>query len=210
MLLPTRAATEFFLRIPQADEEGFDSAVVIVDDEEAVKEVARQIKDMGFEMFSLVAVIETIRMNVLLVSGATALVAVVALVVAAIGITNTMIMAVLERTHEIGIMKALGARDGHIRLIFVVEGLLMGLVGSGIGTTLGWLASFPGDAIARRIMESQPQQPMKDVLKDSLLVFPVWLVVGVPALVCLITTLAAWYPASRAARVDPVTSLRHE
>ena len=165
---------------------------------------------MGFETYSLVAVIETVRMNVMLISGATALVAVVALIVAAIGITNTMIMAVLERTHEIGILKALGARDGHIRLIFVVEGLLMGLVGSGIGMTLGWLASFPGDSIARSIMESQAQQLDRDLAKDSLFVFPPWLVLGVPALVCLITTLAAWYPAARAARVDPVTSLRHE
>ncbi len=206
VLLPTRAAAEFVLRFPQADEEGFDSAVVIVDREEAVKEVERQIKGMGFEAYSLAAIIETVRMNVMLVSAATAFVAVVALIVAAIGITNTMIMSVLERTHEIGIMKALGARDGHIRLIFVVEGVLMGLVGSGIGLALGWLASLPGNSIAKSFMEPQTRTPVK----DSLFAFPIWLVLGVPALVCLITTLAAWYPASRAARVDPVTSLRHE
>ena len=47
-------------------------------------------------------------------------------------------------------------------------------------------------------------------VKDTLFAFPIWLVLGVPALVCLITTLAAAYPAARAARVDPVTSLRHE
>jgi putative ABC transport system permease protein len=145
-------------------------------------------------------------MNVLLVSMATALVAIVALTVAAIGITNTMIMSVLERTHEIGVMKALGARDRHIRLIFVVEGLFLGVLGSLIGLVLGWLASFPGDSFAKSIM--QPQTPMP--VKDSLFAFPPWLVVGVPALVCLITTLAALYPAHRAARVDPVTSLRHE
>jgi putative ABC transport system permease protein len=206
VLLPTRAAAEFVLRFPHADEEGFDSAVVIVDREEAVKEVAHKIEEMGFQPYSLVAVIETVRLNVLLVSSATALVAIVALIVAAIGITNTMIMAVLERTHEIGIMKALGARDHHIRLIFVVEGALMGLLGSALGLAIGWLASFPGDAIAQSFVDPQTHLP----LKDSVFAFPIWLVVGAPALVCLITTLAAWYPASRAARVDPVTSLRHE
>ncbi len=147
-----------------------------------------------------------VRMNVLLVSVATAFVAIIALVVAAIGITNTMIMSVLERMREIGIMKALGARDGHIRLIFVVEGVLMGLVGGGLGLLLAWLASFPGDWYARSVMEPQTRMPVK----ETLFAFPLWLVAGVPALVCLITTLAAWYPASRAARVNPVASLRHE
>jgi putative ABC transport system permease protein len=161
---------------------------------------------MGFGQNSLAEFLDTVRLNVLLVSAATALVAIVALIVAAIGITNTMIMSVLERTHEIGIMKALGARDGHIRLNFDVEGVLMGLLGSGLGLALGWLASFPGDSVARSFMEPQTHQPVK----ESVFAFPIWLVGGVPALVCLITTLAAWYPASRAARVDPVTSLRHE
>ena len=113
-------------------------------------------------------------MNVLLVSFATAFVAVVALVVAAMGITNTMIMSVLERTHEIGIMKALGARDGHIRLIFLVEGVLMGLLGSGIGLLwAGWRRSratrSPGASWSRR-----PRRPSR----SSLFVFPIWLVVG--------------------------------
>ena len=130
VLIPTAAATAFVLRVPKADEDGFDNVQVTVDREEAVKDVALQIKQMGFQEWSLADVLATIRLNVLLVSAATALVAIVALVVAAIGITNTMIMSVLERTHEIGVMKALGARDHHIRLIFVVEGVLMGVVGS--------------------------------------------------------------------------------
>jgi putative ABC transport system permease protein len=161
---------------------------------------------MGFDKFSLAGIIDTIRLNVRLITFAMSAVAVVALVVAAIGITNTMIMSVLERTHEIGIMKALGARDRHIRLIFVVEGALLGLLGSGIGLLFGWLASFPGDLIVRSIIEPQ----MRASVKGTMFLYSAWLVLGVPALVGLITTLAAWYPASRAARVDPVTSLRHD
>jgi putative ABC transport system permease protein len=210
VLIPVVAAKAFVLRVPEWADEGFDSAVVVVDREDAVKDLAKQVEKMGFRPWSLVEFIEIIRMNVLLVSVATAFIAVVALIVAAIGITNTMIMSVLERTHEIGIMKALGARDGHIRLIFVVEGVLMGLVGSGLGLLLAWLTSFPGDSIARSIMEPQTHPSLRGEITESLLAFPLWLVAGVPALVCLITTLAAWYPASRAARVDPVTSLRHE
>ena len=206
ILLPTGAAVAFAMKVPEIIEEGYDTVSVTVDREENVKELARRIEKMGFRQWSLGDFIDTVRMNVLLISMATAFIAIVALVVAAIGITNTMIMSVLERTHEVGIMKALGARDRHIRLMFLVEGMSLGLVGSGLGLALAWVASFPGDAIARRIMESQPHMPVK----ESLFAFPPWLVLGIPGLVCLITTLAALYPANRAARLDPVTSLRHD
>lgn len=206
ILLPTPSAVAFALRLPETAENGFDSVFVRAGREEDVKGVEERIKGMGYATFSLAEFIGTVRLNVLMVSVATAFIAIVALIVAAIGITNTMIMSVLERTHEIGILKALGARDGHIRLIFVVEGVLMGLIGSGLGMLVGWLASFPGDSIARSIIEPQTRWPVK----ETLFAFPIWLVAGVPVLVCLITTVAALYPAHRAARVDPVTSLRHE
>jgi putative ABC transport system permease protein len=208
ILLPTGAAAAFYLRAPEQAERGFDQVVITVDQEENVETVSKQISAMGYQENSLVVLIETIRLNVLMITFAMSSVAIVALLVAAIGITNTMIMSVLERTHEIGIMKALGARDRHIRLIFVVEGLILGLFGSGLGMLLGWSASFPGDLIAKSIMEKQAPGPV--LLKETLFVYPAWLVSGVPIVVCLITTLAALYPAHRAARLDPVTSLRHE
>ncbi len=210
ILLPVAAAKDFVLRAGDVRDAEFGGAVVTVDDDREVKGVADRIKSMGFGENSLADVIAVVRLNVLLISTATAFIAVVALVVAAIGITNTMIMSVLQRMREIGIMKAVGARDGDIRFLFVVEGTLMGLVGSGLGMTLSLLASFPADRITRSILEPQTPPALRGILDASLLAFPLWLILGVPALVCAITTLAAWYPASRAARVDPVTSLRHE
>jgi len=206
ILLPAAAAEAFYVLDPERAESGFGQVFVTVDREDHVKEVSGRISAMGYNEFSLGSFIDTVRLNVLMITFGMAFVAIVALFVAAVGITNTMIMSVLERTHEIGVMKALGARDRHIQLIFLVEGVVLGVVGSSLGLALGWLASFPGDAIAKSIMEPQTQVPVK----GTLFVFPTWLVVGVPLLVCLITTLAALYPAFRAARVDPVTSLRHE
>jgi putative ABC transport system permease protein len=206
IVLPTESAVEFFLRAPEHAKAGFGSAAVTVDQEAHVKEVEKAIGAIGFNTFSLAEFIETVRLNVLMITFATSFVAIVALVVAAVGITNTMIMSVLERSHEIGVMKALGARDGHILLIFLIEGAVLGVAGSLIGLLLGWLASIPGDSIAKSIMEPQTHT----TIKGTLFLFPPWLVIGVPLLVSVITTLAALYPARRAARVDPVTSLRHE
>jgi putative ABC transport system permease protein len=206
VLLPSIAAAEFYVRDRYQRERGFFQVVVTVDQEDHLKEVTQRIKELGFNEWSLVEFIGTVRMNVLLITFAMAFVAVIALVVAAVGITNTMIMSVLERTHEIGVMKALGARDRDIILIFLVEGVVLGAVGGGLGLALGWLASFPGEAIARSIMEAQSEISVK----GPLFVFPAWLVTGVPLLVSTITILAALYPSIRAARVDPVTSLRHE
>jgi len=147
-----------------------------------------------------------VRTNITLLTFATSFVAFIALLVSALGITNTMVMSVLERTHEIGVMKAVGARDGAIQWIFLVEGALIGLVGGAVGLFLSWLASFPGDAAARAIVETQDDVK----LHESLFMFPRWLTMGVPLFAVLITTLASLYPARRAARVNPITALRHE
>ncbi len=206
LYLPPRTAAEFYQRAPALAEDGLNFAIITVDHEENVKAVAGAIEALGYHQSSLVQVIETIRLNVVLITCATAFIAAVALAVAAIGITNTMVMSVLERTHEIGIMKALGARTVQVRAIFLVEGAVIGLVGGLLGLLLAWLLSIPGDSVARSLMQAQSPRPVTDSLFD----FSPWLVIGAPALAAFITMLAAVYPAHRAARVDPITSLRHE
>ncbi len=138
--------------------------------------------------------------------GAMTLLALTALLVAALGITNTLVMSVLERTHEIGVMKAVGARDGHVLGLFLVEGALIGLLGGCLGLLFGWLASFPGEAFALSVVKRQGELHPD----QALFAFPLWLVLGVPLFAMLVTTLAALYPARRAARVNPIEALRHE
>jgi ABC-type lipoprotein release transport system permease subunit len=134
------------------------------------------------------------------------LLTVVALLVSALGIANTMLMSVLERTREIGIMKAVGADNGHLQFIFLVEGALIGLLGAGFGLLLAWTASYPGDAWVR----SMVMRDIKIDLKSSIFVFPPWMTVTVFLFTVLVTTLAALYPARHAARIEPVSALRHE
>jgi putative ABC transport system permease protein len=204
--LPVGTATELFFRLPGGEQQGVDQAVVLVDREENVKEVALQVKALGLNGFSAVEFVERERLMYLLIFGGMTCVAAVALLVAALGIANTMLMSVLERTREIGIMKAVGAGNGQLQLIFLLEGALLGLVGGGLGLLLGWAASFPADAWLR----SMVLRDLKIELKEAIFVFPPGLNAAVLLFAVLVTTLAAVYPARRAARVDPVAALRHE
>ena len=206
LVIPIPAAVAFQQRSPAAAEEGFQSATVTVDKEENVRAVYDALKAQGQRGFSLAEIIDQVRANVVMITFAVAFVAVVALVVAALGITNTMIMSVLERTREIGVMKAVGARDRDIQMLFLVEGATIGVLGGATGLLMAWGASFPADAVARRLMEAQTQSK----LDQSLFVFPIWIALGVPLTSALVTTLAAFYPARRASRLDPITALRHD
>jgi putative ABC transport system permease protein len=206
VILPQATAEDLYLRIPHHRDVGFQGATVTVDDEANVKEVARRITDMGLENRAFLEFIERERFQYLMIFAVMTAVAAVSLLVAALGITNTMLMTVLERTREVGVMKAVGASDRHIQLIFLVEGALVGIVGGGLGVLLGWAVSFPGDAWIRSMVSSR----MKIDLEGSLFVFPLWLTLGAVAFAMAVTTLAAVYPARRAARLNPITALHHE
>jgi putative ABC transport system permease protein len=206
LFLPAEAAEAFFWQSPAGGGHHVQWATVTVDDDDHLREVVAQIEGLGLQQWSLVEFADRVRGNMVLLAILMTFLATVALLVAALGITNTMFMSVLERTREIGIMKAVGARNRHIQVIFLVEGALIGAVGGGLGLLLSWAASFPGDGIARSIMERQTGAPPH----QTLFLFPFWLTLGAPLFATLVTTLAAYYPARRASRVNPITALRHE
>jgi putative ABC transport system permease protein len=206
VVLPYDTATALFFDSPGGREEGVWRAVAIADRDENVKAVLDDVRKLGLRGHGAVEFIERQRLMFLLIFGGMTCVAAVAMIVAALGITNTMLISVLERTREIGIMKAVGARSGHLQTIFLVEGALIGAVGGALGLLLAWAASFPGDAWVRRIAS----QKLGTVIIDSIFVFPAWLQFAVISAATLVTVLAAVYPARRAARLDPVTALRHE
>ena len=92
---------------------------------------------MGFRTFSFAEEFDEIRKFFLFFNLALSLVGVIALVTAALGIVNTMLMSISERRREIGILKSLGAEDGDVRRLFLVESGLIGVMGSGLGIALG-------------------------------------------------------------------------
>jgi putative ABC transport system permease protein len=206
VLLPYRTAMDLYFRGPGHEEQGVNLAVLLVDSEKNVKNVVTRISELGLEPRAAVEFIERERLIYLLIFGGMTCVAGVALLVSALGIANTMLMSVLERTREIGIMKAVGADNGHLQFIFLVEGALIGLLGAGIGLLLAWAASYPGDAWVRSMIT----RDIKIDLKGAIFVFPPWMAATVLLFTVVVTTLAAVYPARHAARIDPVSALRHE
>lgn len=188
-----------------SDTEGYDSAVVRVSDPVALTEVRKRISDLGFGSFSIVDELEQLRTVFLILDSVLALLGGISLLVASFGIANTMIMSILERTREIGIMKAIGAEDREIKLIFFVEAAVIGLTGGVIGTLLAWGV----DGIANRLAYRFILKPQGASYVDFFSL-PPYLSLGAILFAVVISILAALYPAARAARIDPVKALRHD
>jgi putative ABC transport system permease protein len=128
----------------------------------------------------------------------------IALVVAALGIINTMVMSILERTREIGIMKAIGGSEGEIRTIFFIEAGTIGFIGAVFGLVLGWLVTRVANMIANARFLPAGESPV------DFFYFPLWLILGAIVFSLVISLSAGLYPANRAARVNPVEALRHD
>jgi hypothetical protein len=185
--------------------EGYDSATVRVSDPVAMTDVRNVLTERGFESFSIVDQLEQLRTVFLIINSALGLLGGISLLVASFGIANTMIMSILERTREIGIMKAIGAEDREIKLIFFVEAAVIGLVGGVIGV----LAAWGIDALANRLAYRFILKPQGASYVDFFAI-PIYLWLGAILFAVLVSILAALYPAARAARIDPVKALRHD
>ncbi len=138
------------------------------------------------------------------VGGLFGLVGSIALTVASLGIVNTMVMSILERTREIGVMKAIGGSDEDVRRIFLVEAALIGLMGGVFGLVLGWGVGRVINVGANWYMERQ------GVPATNLFLIPWWLVAGGIAFALLVSLIAGSFPAMRASRLDPIQALRHD
>lgn len=186
-------------------EDGYDYAVVRGADINAARSLAKTIREAGFQVRSVETILELAGKVFAVINVMLGSVGGLALFVASLGIINTMIMAIYERTREIGTLKAIGASRGDIRALFMLEAGLIGLIGGVIGTLLGWLIGLGLNRAALWYLE-QEEVP----IRGTFFVIPLWLVALALAFATLIGILAGLYPAGRAARLDPIQALRHE
>jgi putative ABC transport system permease protein len=143
--------------------------------------------------------IKTFTTIITIINGILVLIALISLVVASVNIMNTMFTAVLERTKEIGVMKAVGARNSDILLIFIFESGLLGMLGGIIGVLLGYVAASIGGSIAAGAGYA--------LLKP---IFPWTLILGCILFAFLVGAGSGVLPAIRASKLKPVDSLRYE
>lgn len=167
-----------------------------------VDRVKAQLKNMGYDAMAAVDLMKMINTTFLILEGFLACVGAIGLLVALFGIANTMAMSVLERTREIGIMKALGARGKDIRRLFLLEAAWIGLIGGFVGLGGGWGLGVLFNWIAQKAFELPPRT-------DLFHVSP-WLGAGSVAFAILVSIIAGVVPAIRASRMDPVAALRYE
>jgi ABC-type lipoprotein release transport system permease subunit len=191
--------------LSNSDVEGYDTAVVRVTDPVALTDVRKRLTEMGFGSFSIVDQLDQIRTVFLIIDSVLGLLGGISLLVASFGIANTMIMSILERTREIGIMKAIGAEDREIKLIFFVEAAVLGFVGGVVGVLVAWAI----DGIANRLAYRFVLKPQGASFVDFFSM-PLYLSLGAILFALVISIIAALYPATRAARIDPVKALRHD
>jgi putative ABC transport system permease protein len=169
-----------------------------------VEAIETAIKNMGFSTFSLLDATSNLRLFFSIFDRLLAIFGSLALTVATIGIINTLVMAILERRREIGILKALGAADRDVKQLFFVEAGVMGLVGGVFGVCIGW---FIGKAVTWGTNLYLHRQNLPPAHVFSV---PWWLVLLAILLSILVSLAAGLYPASRAARLNPVEALRYE
>src|SRR3989454_7000124 len=181
---------------------GYSGIAIEADDSQNVAGIVRSVQELGFSSFSLKQVVEQIDKGFGVFRGILAGIGGVALLVAAIGIANTMVMAVLERTREIGIMKAVGASPRDIRAIFLSEAALVGAFGGVIGLVLGILG---GRAIELVIRNLNPQSNPAPIF-----VVDAPLALGALGLALLVSLIAGFLPSRRAMRMSALSALRYE
>ncbi|MCA1565040.1 MAG: ABC transporter permease [Acidobacteria bacterium] len=191
--------------LKEGETAGYAMAVVRVTDPDVLPGVQTRLHELGFNSFSIVDQLKELRTVFLILNSALGLLGGISLLVASFGIANTMIMSILERTREIGIMKAIGAEDREIKLIFFVEAGLIGLMGGVAGALAAWAI----DAVANRLAYRFILQP-RGVSYVDFFALPPYLWLGAILFAVAISILAALYPAARAARIDPVKALRHD
>jgi putative ABC transport system permease protein len=182
----------------------YDSLMARVSSPARVAEVEQAIRQMGFRTFSILDATQSLQRFFVILDLFLGIFGSMALVVASLGIVNTLVMAVLERRREIGIMKALGASDRDIRRLFFAEAGAMGLAGGVLGVAFGW-----GIALAIN-WGTAYYLAQRDFPPEVVAAVPWWLVAAAISFGVVVSLAAGLYPASRAAKLDPVQAIRYE
>jgi ABC-type antimicrobial peptide transport system permease subunit len=181
----------------------YENALVKVDDINYVQEVNQKIKDMGFETYTLTDMLESMQKQYAGLMAVLGGIGGVSLFVAALGITNTMVMSIYERTREIGVIKVLGANIADIRRLFLFEAALIGFFGGIVGVILSYGVSYLMNKVGVNILGYYGGD-------SNMSVIPLWLSGFALLFSVLIGLISGYYPARRAMKLSALEAIRTE
>jgi putative ABC transport system permease protein len=184
--------------------DGYSMVTVKLSSPRYVESVSEKIEQAGFSTFAMADQLERMNTVFIFIDMFIFAIGMIAIVVASLGIINTMIMSILERYKEIGIIKAVGASNRDVKGIFFFESGVIGFLGGVFGLALGWFASLVINQIINFFAIRQGAQRM------AYFNFPWWLCLGAIGFAILVSVIAGIYPTIRASQVDPVVALRHD
>lgn len=182
----------------------YTQLIVNVDESAYVEDVLQTIQDMGYRGEANKEWLEEIEKEFMIIEAVLGGIGAISLLVAAIGIANTMTMSTYERTKEIGIMKVLGCSLGNIRSMFLSEAAFIGLLGGIVGIALSYILSM----VANKVVAPMAMSDYGAGTKIS--VIPLWLVLAAIVFSTFIGMIAGFFPAQRATKLSPLAAIRNE
>jgi len=182
----------------------YNSMKVKVADQEKIPQVKDKITSMGYTVTSIADTIDQVDQIFRIIQIILAFFGLVALLVASIGMFNTMTIALLERTRDIGVMKALGVRDRDVSRIFLVESAIIATSGGFLGVLLGWLTAKGINLIINILAQSVGGEP------QNLFVLPLVFSSGIVIFSIFVGIATGFYPSKRASKLNPLDALRYE
>ncbi|WP_440896835.1 ABC transporter permease [Amphibacillus sp. Q70] len=189
-------------------EKNYDEIYVHSDSLQHIQDLTTQLTDEHYYAYSVATEISQMNMLFNIAKAGLIFIGTIAVLIASIGIYNTMTMAVTERAPDIGIMKAIGANPKTIKQIFLLESSYIGILGALIGTAVAYLISFAVNLGIPLILEAVFNEELPEGLKFS--VIP-WSLIVIAIGICLIVTIISGSrPAKRATQIDVLKAMRRD
>ena len=183
---------------------------IFADTMENVKPILEKLKDNGYSVYSVTEQLDQMNVFFLVLKTGLIFVGTIAVLIASIGIFNTMTMAVTERTREIGVLKAIGASPKLIQRLFLMESTFIGLLGTLIAVIISYAISFAANAVLPLILKAATGEDAFATNDITFSLIPWQLVVIAAAISIGVAMISGYRPARKATKIDVIHALRQE
>ncbi|MGE7911478.1 ABC transporter permease [Lysinibacillus xylanilyticus] len=183
---------------------------IFADSMENVKSILDKLKDKGYSVYSVTEQLDKMNVFFLVLKIGLIFVGTIAVLIASIGIFNTMTMAVTERTREIGVLKAIGASPKLIQRLFLMESTFIGIIGTLIAVAISYVISFVANAALPLILKAATGEDAFGSNEITFSLIPWQLVLIASAISIGVAMISGYRPARKATKIDVIQALRQE